>query len=353
MTRFIIRRLIFTIILLFALTAFIFVISEIAPISIATNVLGGNITNEQIAAFNAQNGLDQPPLTRYLRWLLGSDHQAEDLIGQPITRIYEPQTDRYKWWILDKDGTLYQTRSRDGENILRLERQADGRVKEVPAADDVWQLGPDGRLVYWGIDRNNRAAMWVKGDTEERLLRTELGWQAVVGAPQAFIPLKYGILRGDPGVSFKSFISIGLILQRRLLNSLWLAFLSIGAIMPLALGLGLVAGLYQGSYLDRFLTIFSVIATATPEFVSGIFLILVFSAWLGWFPGAVVLTNDTAIFTQPKLLVLPILTLMCTATTEDTVWDTSTTSAKLSCAHHCSHCCPPSCNQGQTLLPSV
>jgi peptide/nickel transport system permease protein len=77
----------------------------------------------------------------------------------------------------------------------------------------------------------------------------------------------------------------------------------------LALFLGLVAGLNEGLFIDRILSITSLIATATPEFASGVFLILIFAQWLGWFPGAVVATSDSAIFQNPQMLVLPILTL--------------------------------------------
>jgi peptide/nickel transport system permease protein len=51
------------------------------------------------------------------------------------------------------------------------------------------------------------------------------------------------------------------------------------------------------------------VATATPEFASGIFLILIFSTWLKLVPGAVVVSSDTAIFQNPGMLVLPVLTL--------------------------------------------
>ncbi len=310
MIRFIIRRLFFTLLSLFLLSVIIFLVSEASPVNVATNVLGDNVTNEQIAAFNAQYGLDQPVLTRYLRWLRGSHREAEALIGQPITRTFETNTRRYRWWIVDEDGTLFQNVNYDGETMIRLERQADGTLVEVSAAADVWQLDDRGRSIYWGIDRDNRAAMWVQGDASEKLLRTEVGWAAVAGAPQAFIPLKYGIWRGDPGNSFKNSVSIGVVLQRRLRNSLWLALLSFGLIMPVALSLGLIAGLYQSSRLDRFLSVTSLIAASTPEFVSGIFLGMIFSVWLGWLPGAVVLRDDASLFTKPEQLVLPILTLM-------------------------------------------
>jgi peptide/nickel transport system permease protein len=60
---------------------------------------------------------------------------------------------------------------------------------------------------------------------------------------------------------------------------------------------------------DRLLSISSLVATATPEFASGVFLILIFASWLDWFPGAVVVTNENAIFQNPEMLILPVLTL--------------------------------------------
>jgi peptide/nickel transport system permease protein len=93
------------------------------------------------------------------------------------------------------------------------------------------------------------------------------------------------------------------------LNTVILAGVSFVFIMPIALVLGLIAGLNEGRYIDRFLSITSLVATATPTFASGVFLILIFSSWLGWLPGAVVLVNDRSLFENPEMLVLPVLTL--------------------------------------------
>jgi peptide/nickel transport system permease protein len=98
-------------------------------------------------------------------------------------------------------------------------------------------------------------------------------------------------------------------LIRRLFNTLTLAAIAFVIVMPLALLLGLIAGLKEGKFIDRFLSISSLIATATPEFASGVFLILIFATWLKWVPGAVVVANDAAIFENPAMLVLPVLTL--------------------------------------------
>jgi peptide/nickel transport system permease protein len=76
MVKFLVRRIVFLLFTLFGVSIAVFAISELAPGNIARNTLGNTITPAQEASFNAQNGLDQPPLTRYLRWMIGSDLEA-------------------------------------------------------------------------------------------------------------------------------------------------------------------------------------------------------------------------------------------------------------------------------------
>jgi len=110
-------------------------------------------------------------------------------------------------------------------------------------------------------------------------------------------------------VSFFTRRPVAETLLPRIRNTALLAATAFLIVMPLALVLGLLAGLNEGKWLDRVLSISSLVATATPEFASGVFLILIFANWLGWFPGAVVATNDNAIFENPRMLTLPIITL--------------------------------------------
>jgi peptide/nickel transport system permease protein len=79
--------------------------------------------------------------------------------------------------------------------------------------------------------------------------------------------------------------------------------------MPLALFLGIIAGINEGKFLDRLISITGLGATATPEFVTGIFLILIFGIWLKWLPAVAIFTSANAIFEDPKLLALPVMTL--------------------------------------------
>lgn len=309
MLTFLARRIVYLILTLFAVSVAVFAICEIAPGNIAINSLGNTITPEQEASFNAQNGLDQPAVTRYIRWMFGSDWQASGLIGTPVRRIFEPENNRERWWGALPDGTFYQNRTDDGETMVRIERLPDGTLREVPLGPEVWERDAEGFDVFWGVDQDGRAAMWVRGDQSAAWTLNKGAWTSAAGAPRQYVPLQRGLLRGDPGVSFLTRRPVAETLFPRLLNTLTLAAIAFVVVMPLALALGLLAGLNEGRFADRFLSIASLIATATPEFASGVFLILIFSAWLRWLPGAVVVTSDSSIWQSPQMLVLPIITL--------------------------------------------
>lgn len=308
MVHYIARKIAFLILSLFLLSIAVFALCEIAPGNIAINTLGVLITPAQEASFNAQFGLDDPAVTRYIRWIVGSDWQASRLIGHRLTRITD-EDDRISWWVVDDNGTFYKNYVDDEGQIMRLSRQIDGSTKVTQNDSDLWEIDREGVIYFWGITVDDKAAMWIRGDTPVEQLSRFQTWTSETNVPRDYLPLQRGILRGDPGVSLKSNRSISVVLFRRLSNSLLLAGSSFMLIMPISLLLGIVAGLNYGQTIDRFLSFIGIVASVTPEFVSGIFLILVFATWLKWLPGATVLHSGNSLLNQPKLLVLPILTL--------------------------------------------
>jgi peptide/nickel transport system permease protein len=310
MAKFLIRRIVFMFLTMILVSIAIFFVAEIAPGNIARNTLGNFVTPEQEASFNAQNGLDQPALTRYLRWIFGSDRQAQRLVGRSITHTLNPKTKKLQWWAVDDDGTLYQSYTPDGETVIKVVRQPDGSVLKVDAGTDLWRPNEEGVLVYWGITKASQAAMWVHGeDLEQWTLNTTANWTTKPSAPRRYIKLSEGILRGDFGVSLLTHRPVSDGLFRRTINSFYLAGISFLIIMPISLLFGLIAGLNEGKLVDRVLSIGSLIAAATPSYAVGVFLILIFATWLDVLPGVVILTNDAAIFKNPLQLVLPIATL--------------------------------------------
>jgi peptide/nickel transport system permease protein len=191
---------------------------------------------------------------------------------------------------------------------MTLQRQPDGSASARIISID-WQSGEGGEEVFWGVDTNNRAVKWVRGSGETVWVLTKAGLRQEGDGPQEYIPLRKGILRGDPGQSLQYGRPVAVTLLPRLRNTLVLAGVAFIIIMPLALFFGILAGINEGKPLDRFISTTSLAATATPEFVTGIFLILILGIWLGVVPAVAICTSPNCVFENPTILILPVLTL--------------------------------------------
>ncbi len=308
MAKFIVQRLLGMLLTMLLVSLAIFLISEIAPGDIARHILGPFATDEQVELFRAQLGLEEPLPIRYVNWLFGSDWRASRHVGYSLDRTIDPVSGQATWWA-NVDGTLTRWKMKDGD-IVTYRKQEDGSVDKDEGSFTGWQTGENGEEFFWGIDTGNRATLWKKGFVEEEVAAASAGRAAVeqTGGVQ-YIALQKGLLRGDPGISFRTGRPVADTLFLRLRNSLLLAGIAFIIVMPLALVLGIIAGLNEGKGIDRILTVGGLMTTASPNFATGIFLILIFAAWLQVLPGAVVLLDDKAIFRNPDMLVLPVVTL--------------------------------------------
>ncbi|RME46590.1 MAG: ABC transporter permease [Caldilineae bacterium] len=284
----------------------LFFLLEVGSGDITVKILGIFSTPEQRASYRAQLGLDAPAWQRYLDWLIGSDWRAERRVGYPLVTVANPQSGEEEWWA-DVNGRLTRWKMEEGQ-LLALERQPDGSTTERPF-NEGWQVDETGKEFVWGVDTKNNAVKWVRGEGAEVWVLTKAGLRKEGDGPQKYIPLRKGLLRGDPGKSLQYGRPVATILFPRVRNTLILAGVAFVFIMPLALFFGILAGINEGKPLDRFISITSLGATATPEFVSGIFLILILGIWLKVLPATSVFLSDDAIFKDPKLLALPVLTL--------------------------------------------
>jgi peptide/nickel transport system permease protein len=285
----------------------LFWLLEVGTGDITIKILGVFATEEQRASYRAQLGLDQPAPLRYLNWLAGNDWRAERLVGYPLVSVPNPQTGEQTWWA-NVDGQLTRWKMEDGR-LLALRRQEDGSTTENIVSGG-WQVDPaTGNEIFWGVDSNNRAAMWVRGEGATVFVRTKTGMTEQKDGAQKFIPLKKGLLRGDAGISLQTGRPVSTTLWTRVRNTAILAGVAFLFIMPLALFFGIVAGINEGKTTDRVISITSLAFTATPEFVTGVFLILIFGIWLQVVPAIAVFLSDDALWRQPQLLVLPVLTL--------------------------------------------
>jgi peptide/nickel transport system permease protein len=306
MARFLIRSLISTIVTVLLVSIGLFSLMEFGSGDITVKILGVFSTPEQRASYRAQLGLDAPAWQRYVDWLVGNDWRASSYVGHPLVAEANLQTREMQWWA-DVDGELLRWRLTEGE-LVELVRQPDGSTVSRPAGD-VWTVTEDGREIFWGLDNRNNAVKWVRGEGAEVWALTTAGLRREGDGPQEYLPLKKGLLRGDPGRSFQTGRPVALTLLPRIRNTAVLAGLAFLVVMPLALVLGIIAGINEGRPLDRFISVSSLTFTATPEFVTGVFLILIFGIWLQWLPAVSFFMSADAIFDDPTLLVLPVLTL--------------------------------------------
>ncbi len=92
-------------------------------------------------------------------------------------------------------------------------------------------------------------------------------------------------VQGEFGYSTRFRKSVNEVLPQRLGYTGILAFWVMVTMVPGALIVGVLAGMREGSRLDRALSIFSIGTTATPEYVSGILFTVIFASWLGVLKG--------------------------------------------------------------------
>jgi peptide/nickel transport system permease protein len=102
-----------------------------------------------------------------------------------------------------------------------------------------------------------------------------------------------GIMQGDFGMSAGGQESIAEMVGYRVRNSLLLAAGALAVGIPLAISLGVIAGLTRDRWPDLLVSTGAILAMTIPDFVAATVLILVFAIWLGWVP-AIVLTPADA-----------------------------------------------------------
>jgi peptide/nickel transport system permease protein len=116
------------------------------------------------------------------------------------------------------------------------------------------------------------------------------------------------LLSGDLGYSTRFKVPVAQIMFDRLANTGFLAFISFLIIVPLAMLLGIAAGMREGSPLDRGIVLFSTVVASVPEFAMGVFLASVFVVMLGWLPGTATLQPGNWSLTSQ--LVLPVAVIV-------------------------------------------
>jgi peptide/nickel transport system permease protein len=117
-------------------------------------------------------------------------------------------------------------------------------------------------------------------------------------------------VRGDFGTSYLLNTPVRPAVVAALENSLKLAVVAFLLIVPLSILGGVICALTYGKTADRIISIVGLSASAVPEFVWSVVLILVFVIWLGWLPLATAVPPGSSVLTEYGHLFLPALPLV-------------------------------------------
>ena len=127
--------------------------------------------------------------------------------------------------------------------------------------------------------------------------------------PAEISPKYCGVLQGDWGDSTVFQKPVSEIIAVRLGLTGWLMLWVMLVMVPGALIIGVLAGMKEGSRTDRSLSTVSILTTATPEYVSGVIFIAVFSSsavGLKWFKGTATSAMEQITFEN---FFLPVMTI--------------------------------------------
>ncbi len=125
------------------------------------------------------------------------------------------------------------------------------------------------------------------------------------------LPVRYfrwlgNFIVGDFGQSIRFKTPVADVLWPRLANTGILALATLGVVIPLSLALGVLAGMREGSKLDRTISVTSIITTSIPEFASAVLLSAIFVFYLDLLPGTSGMTDGFDIVQ----LILPVMVLV-------------------------------------------
>jgi ABC-type dipeptide/oligopeptide/nickel transport system permease component len=102
--------------------------------------------------------------------------------------------------------------------------------------------------------------------------------------PVQFASFLSGVLRGDLGTSFRGGEPVRELIVRNLPYTIQLAFASLGVAMVLGFGLGVLAGVKRGSWIDSLTMTIAAAGVSIPSFWLGIMLLVIFAVHLKLVP---------------------------------------------------------------------
>lgn len=118
-----------------------------------------------------------------------------------------------------------------------------------------------------------------------------------------------GLLHADFGTSLASGRPVSTYIADGFGPTVLLAVLTMVLLVPVGVGLGVLAARHEGRLADRLVSSVTLGVYAVPEFAFGVLLVTVFALRLGWLPPTAV-GYGTDLLAHPAALVLPVLVLL-------------------------------------------
>lgn len=153
------------------------------------------------------------------------------------------------------------------------------------------------------------SAVLGQGATPETLaaFRAELGLDRP--AYLRYLDWAGGVLQGDLGKSLTNKRDILKTLGPRFENTLFLAGFAAVIAVPLSVGLGILAAINEGKWIDKVSNIVSLAFISVPEFFIAYVLILIFAVKLAWFPSLATVYASMSFGQSLYVAALPAVTL--------------------------------------------
>ena len=167
-------------------------------------------------------------------------------------------------------------------------------------------------IVFMGVEAlpgDTATAYLGQSATPESLaaLREEFGLNAPVH--ERYLAWLGGFLQGDLGDSMSKKKPVVELIGNRFRNTVVLATTAALVGIPLAIVLGVIAGLMRDKWPDVLVSTTSILGMTLPGFVTATVLIYFFAIRLEWFPAITLVPSDVPVVELLPNIVLPIITL--------------------------------------------
>jgi peptide/nickel transport system permease protein len=146
-------------------------------------------------------------------------------------------------------------------------------------------LLPGDPVLMMLTEHRGGAAPTVSGSITQEMydnMRHQLGLDRPL--PVQFAAFLGGVLRGDLGTSFRGNEPVREMIVRNLPYTIQLAVASLGVAMVLGFGLGVIAGVKRGTWIDNLTMTVAAAGVSMPSFWLGIMLLLIFAVHLNLVP---------------------------------------------------------------------